>query len=332
MRDKRPVDELSIEELERILAIRKREERLKRLKRMEKVGRVIRTSDPLPHPPSADAPAGGLPNLQSESAPTFIEGGEFSARPKDDRLWRLFVDRSLLLVEFAAVVGLLVIGIGLFGAINQLETETKAAQQLADEQRRAGIPTLAPTPQLRLSQYVLPGGHTPPTQPGGGQFNIEEVPPHLRSLVQEQVLNPVIERPVATDETPLRLIIPKINVDQTIVQGTDWEALKLGVGQVLNGATPNDPTANVVLAAHNDIYGEIFRHLDQLEVGDQFQIQTRAKIYTYTVSGKEVVEPDAVWVMDSRGRPTVTLISCYPYQVNTKRIIIFADLNEAFSS
>jgi sortase A len=34
MRDKRPVDELSIEELERILAIRKREQRQQRLERM----------------------------------------------------------------------------------------------------------------------------------------------------------------------------------------------------------------------------------------------------------------------------------------------------------
>lgn len=333
MRDKRPVDELSIEELERILAIRKREERMKRLKRMEKVGRVIETASPQPRPAIAPTTASNLSaTAHTDSTPAFVEESDFLARPKDDRLWRIFVDRSLLLVELAAVVGLLVIAFGLFNVIGQLETETKAAQQLAEEQRRAGIPTIAPTPQLRLSQFVLPGGHTPPTQPGGGQFNIEEVPVHLRSLVQEQVLNPLIERPPATDETPLRIIIPKINVDQTIVQGTDWEALKLGVGQVLNGATPNNPTANVVLAAHNDIYGEIFRHLDQLEVGDQFQIQTRAKIYTYTVTGREVVNPDAVWVMDSRGRSTATLISCYPYQVNTKRIIIFADLNEAFSS
>src|SRR5262245_12106228 len=41
MRDKRPVDELSIEELERILAIRKREERQRQLQRMQRSGRVI---------------------------------------------------------------------------------------------------------------------------------------------------------------------------------------------------------------------------------------------------------------------------------------------------
>ena len=41
MRDKRPVDELSIEELERILAIKKREERQKRLSRMQREGRMV---------------------------------------------------------------------------------------------------------------------------------------------------------------------------------------------------------------------------------------------------------------------------------------------------
>src|SRR5262245_16562940 len=41
MRDKRPVDELSIEELERILAIKKREERQRRMQRMQRDGRVL---------------------------------------------------------------------------------------------------------------------------------------------------------------------------------------------------------------------------------------------------------------------------------------------------
>jgi hypothetical protein len=41
MRDKRPVDELSIEELERVLAIRRREDRQKQLQRMQRNGRVM---------------------------------------------------------------------------------------------------------------------------------------------------------------------------------------------------------------------------------------------------------------------------------------------------
>ena len=48
MRDKRPVDELSVEELERILAIKRREERQQSMARMQRTGRVIETVDAPP--------------------------------------------------------------------------------------------------------------------------------------------------------------------------------------------------------------------------------------------------------------------------------------------
>ncbi|MBL8130999.1 MAG: hypothetical protein JNL42_04010, partial [Anaerolineae bacterium] len=55
MRDKRPVDELSIDELERILAIRKREERQKQLERMRRAGRLIDSAQETP-PEAPSAP------------------------------------------------------------------------------------------------------------------------------------------------------------------------------------------------------------------------------------------------------------------------------------
>lgn len=345
MPDKRPVDDLSITELERVLAIKKREERQNRIQRMKRDGRVIQTGQQAPAAPqSASAPqaisdAQGLPamtiDLPSEHVvrrsahPAFedsVEAAAYQRKPKDDnRLWQLFVDRSLLLIEVAAVVGLIALGVALLGSLDTLRTETASAQQAAEAQRIATIPTLEPTPQLRLANVVLPGGHTPPID-GRTQFNFSEIPDHLHAQLANQVfLPPDIARPEITDDTPLRVIIPDIGVDHSIVQGVDWNALQQGVGQLPNGITPDDATGNVVLAAHNDIYGEIFRHLDDLAIGTQFQIQTRSGIYTYTVRDKQIVDPDAVHVMESQGRPMATLISCYPYQVNNQRIVIFAD-------
>ena len=57
----------------------------------------------------------------------------------------------------------------------------------------------------------------------------------------------------------------------------------------------------------------------------QFQIQTGSQIFTYVITGIQQVEPDAVHVMDNQGRPTATLISCYPYRVNNMRIVVSAD-------
>ncbi|MGQ9889464.1 MAG: sortase [Aggregatilineales bacterium] len=338
MRDKRPVDELTIEELERILAIRKREERQRKLDRMRRAGRIVSPVSPgaVQHPPAAavlqraqapvPASAGPAVNGARDAHPRFDDEFEgLQPDPERDRFWKSFVNQALLLVEIAAVLGLLFLGYTLVQSLRALERETAEAQRAAEQQRLAALPTIAPTPQLRLEQVVLPGGHTPPTAPGGAQFNLNEIPPNLLPVVQSQIFQPVLNRPPQTPQTALRLIIPKLNLEQTIVQGTDWEALKQGVGQLLNGVNPGDETGNLVLAAHNDIYGELFRHLDQLQPGDRFQIQTQMRFYTYEVTGWDLYAPTDVHVLDSRGRATATLISCYPYQVNDKRIVVFAN-------
>jgi sortase A len=342
MRDKRPVDELSIEELERILSIRKREERQKNLSRLQRAGRVVAEQ---PQPPASPfpiseksetaalakpAPVKVAANGNGGLAPAFEDESDEAdyrqpGKSGDDRFWRSFVNQALLLVEVAAVVGLVFLGYQMFTNISALQRETASAQALADEQRRAGIPTLEPTPQLQINQVVLPGGHTPPTAAGGVRFNYEEVPENLRWLVESQVMQPISFRPPPTEETALQLSVPKLNVDQTIVQGTDWEALKQGIGQVQNGVNPGDDNGNLVLAAHNDIYGEFFRYLDKLEAGDEFYVRTRTKVYTYRVTGWKTVSPTDVTVMNSGIGAEATLISCYPYGQNTKRIVVHAE-------
>lgn len=332
MRDKRPVDELSIEELERILAIKKREARQSRLDRMRGSGRVIETS-----PRSAPSSLPPLEELLKDPYPTYEEPRPAARVPHEPRrkrgepsAWRRFVDRSLLVIEVAAVVGLVGIGAVLASGIFELQEQTAEAQRSAQEAIRASMPTLAPTPTLNLADFVLPGGHTPPTEPGGGQFNFEEIPANLRAQFRDQIfLPPNISRPAPQPETPVRVIIPDLNIDEPIVQGTDWEALKLGVGQHLNNATPAERGSNIVLAAHNDIYGQIFRHIDQLRPGSIIRIQTQTRMYEYIVTGSEVVRPNEVRVMEPRGYTAVTLISCYPYQVNTQRYIVYAQLNDS---
>lgn len=352
MRDKRPVDELSIEELERILAIRRREARMQQMQRMQRDGRVVQqtrpaatSSAPISQPalttpspvlaqtstPAVSAtPSTPAPVLDHSPEPRF----EDDDRPVDDsattpqtrRKRRQVMNRLLLAIEIAAVIGIVFIGFNLFQAIGVLQRETEVAQQVADEQRRLTIPTIEPTPTIRLENIVLPTGHIYNENGTYVEFNINEIPAHLRPVVQSQLLQPVLSRPAPTEETALRLEIPKINVDHFIVPGTDPEALRLGVGQLINGVDPADREGNLVLAAHNDIYGDIFRYLDQLEPGDRFIVHTQIQAHEYIVADVQIVEPDEVWVMENQqGRAMATLISCYPYQVNSQRIVVFAD-------
>ena len=356
MRDKRPVDELSVEELEQVLAIKRREERQQRMQRMQRSGRVIETVDApptdaqidaqippstaaeVPPPPAHDPVAAALASLtqpvtreapSSDPSPRFEDNSVEPPPPAQikarKRARRRVFDRMLLLIEVLAVIMIAVIGINLFQAIGKLDVESAKAQQAAEEQRRLTVPTIAPTPTIRLENVVLPGGHVISPNGGAPQFNYNEIPASLYARVQSEWVQPVLNRPPQTSETALALIVPKLNLNGTVVQGVDWEALKQGVGQVPNGVNPGDDVGNVSFAAHNDIYGKLFEHLDQLQVGDTFQIQTKTTVYTYTVSDTQIVAPTDVNVLQPRQGATATLISCYPYQVDNKRIVVFAD-------
>ncbi|MBI5828796.1 MAG: sortase, partial [Chloroflexi bacterium] len=48
----------------------------------------------------------------------------------------------------------------------------------------------------------------------------------------------------------------------------------------------------------------------------------------YVITGTRIVEPTEVSVMDATVGPTLTLISCYPYLVDTQRIVVFAELKK----
>ena len=133
--------------------------------------------------------------------------------------------------------------------------------------------------------------------------------------------------PTAGPQQAIRLQVPAINLDAPVVQGDGWEQLKKGVGQHAGTADPGQ-TGNLVLSAHNDVFGEIFRDLDQLKKGDSIVVYTAARAYTYIVTDTQVVEPTRVDLMAATPNATITLISCYPYRVDNQRIVVSAELQK----
>ena len=108
-------------------------------------------------------------------------------------------------------------------------------------------------------------------------------------------------------------------------QGDNRESLKQGVGQHYGTPNPGEP-GNIVLSAHNDVFGELFRDLDKLKPGDEVTLYTEQRAYTYVVQQTQIVEPNQIEVMAQTREPVVTLISCYPYLVDNKRIAVTATL------
>lgn len=286
-------EELSVEELRRLLIEKRRGARRERLEHFKRTGRVLTVE-------------------QESSAPVVDTLENPGDQPEIEvPMRRRVMDRVLLGVEVLAVVGL--IGLFLVGASFLRDANSEFAEALVQE-------TFTPTPLVMA--VVLPSGHTPPDAQGNTRPNEAEIPEHLRPMVQSLANVPV---PTAAPDQAIRIQIPAINVDAPIVQGDGWEQLKKGVGQNVGSANPGQ-NGNVVLAAHNDVYGEIFRYLDKLVPGDQVIIYTQQRQYVYVVDRTSIVEPTAVEVMASTGSPTTTLISCYPYLVNKQRIVVFARL------
>lgn len=199
-----------------------------------------------------------------------------------------------------------------------------AWQGLSGANQQASAAWVFPTPTATpiIQAVVLPDGHTPPDRAGRSQPNEKEVPEHLRPIVQARA---VIPTPTAAPQHGVRIQVPALNIDAPIVQGDGWEQLMKGVGQHLGTANPGEK-GNMVLSGHNDVYGEVFRYLDRLKAGDEIIVFTFTRQYTYIVEGWTLVNPDQFEVMNPTPDETLTLISCYPYLVDTQRIVVKARL------
>ncbi len=314
MRDRRSVDDLSIVELEELLRLRKREARFARVRQQERepAGRELLDTD------NSLLRSGSSPVRPPRAA---REGARYSAAiaiadaapatPRRCIQWRWIGDRLLLLVEFLAVLGLIMVIAELFFTVRELNEESRVLQM---------APTPMATPLIDVA--LLPGGHTAPD--GVGDPQPVPIPAHLQHLVAEITPLPA---PTPGPEQAQRIVIASIGVDAPVVEGDDWEVLKKGVGHHIGSANPGE-RGNCVLSAHNDIYGEIFRHLPDLKVGDEILLHTQTRGYRYEVQQTRIIEPTEVEVMAPTSSPALTLISCYPYGVDTQRIVVIASLSQ----
>ncbi len=305
-RRKRSAEDLTVDELRQLLIEKRRSKRQKRLESYRRTGRVILVES-VPSPTSLDALR---VEALTEAGPdgSSLLSDENAVQPPRSRIW---LDWLLLLVEVAAALGLVYLAFTFF-------------TWLRDNNQKAAVAMIQPTPSPTplISEVVLPSGHTPPRN-GVTRFNEAEIPEHLRPFVQAQQVE--IDMPTPGPRNAARIKIPAINVFARIVQGDGWEDLKQGVGQ--HYGTPNPGEAgNIVLSAHNDVFGQLFRDLDKLKPGDEVILYTEQRAFTYIVRQTQYVEPTQVDVMGQTREPVVTLISCYPYLVDNQRIAVTAYL------
>ncbi len=288
MPDNRTVDELSLEELERIVAQRRRLERARKFAE-DGDGRSFR---PVTVLPAEEKETGRHPRLQ-------VKG------------WR---DRFLLVVEIAAALGLIAI---ILGSLTNLQTLNQEVVQAR---------TVTPNPASNVGGQELPGSSFPPSSAvselPGSSFPPEPAPAALGVRLQAVAAIPV---PTPGPRSPTRIVISTINVDWPVVEGDGWEELKQGIGHRVGSVNPGE-RGNLVLSGHNDVYGEPFRDLDKLDIGKEVLVYAGGNAFRYNIKAKRVVAPSDVSVLAASRNPVITLITCTPYRVDTMRLVLIGEL------
>jgi sortase A len=149
----------------------------------------------------------------------------------------------------------------------------------------------------------------------------------------------------AADSPPTRLVIPAIDLDipvspvQIVQVGEGararavWGALPDAGGFHYTSAYPGNP-GNTVINGHRDIQGAVFRHLDQVEVGDAIGLYVGETSYPYVVTDVLVVpetfasakqRAENLRLIGTMPEERLTLITCTPVGLATHRLLVIAE-------
>jgi LPXTG-site transpeptidase (sortase) family protein len=196
--------------------------------------------------------------------------------------------------------------------------------------------TISPTATLAaVSPTVIAARVTPsPTAPTAEPANASPAPTFT-----------LTSTPTATPAVPDRILINAIGLDAPVIP-VGQHALTLG-GQVYSqwdvpneraagwqqSSAPLGQVGNTVLDGHHNVYGEVFHHLVLLKPGDIVTLESHGQPYYYivaqTMTLAEAGQPvdvrlaNARWILPTDDE-RVTLITCWPYNSNTHRLVVIA--------
>ncbi|CRK81836.1 class D sortase [Neobacillus massiliamazoniensis] len=125
-----------------------------------------------------------------------------------------------------------------------------------------------------------------------------------------------------------QLEISKINLKESIFEGTSEDILRVAVGHLEQSGELGKIGDNFVVLGHrNYITGQYFSRLDELDSGDEMTISTQNKVYFYRVIQKKIIDPtDIKAIRPIPNKSLVTLITCHPKFSSKQRLLVISEL------
>src|SRR5579864_2706948 len=148
---------------------------------------------------------------------------------------------------------------------------------------------------------------------------------YLWMYAQQRILLGQWSKHVAADPPLTKLSIPRINLEDVVLEGASSHSLLLGPAHLAETAIPGS-IGNAVIAGHRDTF---FRHVHSLRYGDDIYILRAGKLFHYVVRTRRIVEPTNLSVLRPTKDGELTLITCYPTHAigpAPQRLIIVAKM------
>ena len=112
---------------------------------------------------------------------------------------------------------------------------------------------------------------------------------------------------VAIGAPVARLRIPRIHLDEVVVEGVGDDELNAGPGHLPGSVLPG-VRGNAVISAHRDRH---FHRLDELQLGDTILTETGHSSGRWVIVGRRVVGRETP-ALFTASEPLLTLTTCWP--------------------
>ena len=167
----------------------------------------------------------------------------------------------------------------------------------------------------------------------------------LPMVVQQELESPNLPTLSAPAAIPDRILISSINLDAPIVSAEN-EIIEIDDVEYIQVLVPEEFAAgwhldsaplgeigNTVISGHHNAFGEVFKNLHLLDIGDTFEVFSGDERFVYIIGRKLILEEKEVsmeqrlenarWLLPSNDE-RLTLVTCWPAKSNTHRLILVA--------
>ncbi|RPI83565.1 MAG: sortase [Chloroflexi bacterium] len=212
-----------------------------------------------------------------------------------------------------------------------------------------------------LGLYLMPITHSRAANAPAGSSSIADagvsplgavlitvIPPVLSPTTAQTSTQPLPANPASVwqSEVPTRLIIPDIQLDAPVVPAVEvymelsgalvrrWDVPYGYLAGWHGDSARLGDAGNIVINGHHNINGQVFSHLIDINEGAEIFVYGQNQEFHYRVIEKvllsekneplEVRLANASWIQPTTN-PRLTLVTCWPYESNTHRLIVVAE-------